>query len=147
MALTLVWLPNNHAYVQPNGNVGVAKFRFVWFDVDQPNDSDWVDIMFDTTPGAGIGENTAAVRTFSAYPTPALQGRVDLRFDLVNGGASRTDLVLYSVLGTEVRRVRLTGTSGTVTVEQGDLGAGLYFANLEADGRPIATRRIVFGSR
>ena len=136
---------NFHAYVQPEHSIGIAKFRYVWFDVDQPNDSDWVDIVFDTTPGAGIHENGNVVNAFSAYPVPSLDGQVDLRYDLATSAGA--EMAVYSLLGTEVRRASLSGKVGSVHIEQGDLGAGIYFANLVVDGRAVATRRFVFGSR
>ncbi|MBK6883749.1 MAG: hypothetical protein IPH05_12565 [Flavobacteriales bacterium] len=34
-------------------------FRFVWFDMDNMNDSTWVDILFDSQ--VGIDENAAGV--------------------------------------------------------------------------------------
>jgi hypothetical protein len=142
-----VEVTNFHAYVDTADVAGVAAFRYVWFDVSQPNDSDWVDIVFDTTPGASIAPvGGAGVRTLDVYPNPSLDQVINVRFELENAQGAQ-ELVLHDLTGTEVRRLRVVSGEGNIRIEQGDLDAGVYFLSVRMNGRIVATRRVVFASR
>ena len=51
-------------------------------------------------------------------------------------------LVLYDLTGRQVARHLLASTQGEVKLSVQSLATGLYLAVLEADGHPLATRKI-----
>ncbi|MEO7082059.1 MAG: T9SS type A sorting domain-containing protein [Flavobacteriales bacterium] len=130
-----------HAYYEPMGNVGSATFRYVWYDMDSPNDSTWVDFVFNVTEQVGIAE-VAAVRGFTAFPNPSVAGNVTFNYDLATASVG-TQLVVYNMLG-ERKMVKAIGAAqGTVVLNEGDLSSGVWFAVLERNGKPLATKRVV----
>jgi len=130
-----------HAYYKPHTIIGEATFRYVWYDLANPNDSVWVDIQFNAMV-LGIAENNSPVRAFTAFPNPSVRGDLTLNYDL----ASLSDgmqLAFYNMLG-ERKLVRAIGAAqGKVVIRDGDLSSGVWFAVLERNGKPLATKRVV----
>lgn len=130
-----------HAYYKPYMTVGAATFRYVWFDVNSPNDSVYVDIQFNAM-AVGITENPSPVRTFTAFPNPAVGNDVTLTYDLANG-TDGMQLAVYNMLG-ERKFVRaLNATQGKVVLSANELPAGVWFASLERNGKALMTKRVV----
>jgi hypothetical protein len=130
-----------HAYYKPDLHYGEATFRYVWYDVDNINDSTWVDFVFNAGT-AGVSEIAGPVRNFTAYPNPSVGGDVTLDYELATTGTA-TRLVVYNMLG-ERKLVRSIGAAqGHVVLHEGDLASGVWFAVLERDGHALATKRLV----
>lgn len=132
---------NFHAYHQAQGNTSTMRYKFVWFDVNNPQgpDSSWVDIDFCGL--VGMQEPVSVQPALSIWPSPT-EGR-DLQLEYAADRAGTTRVVLYNVLGGAVRRSNATLGGGRVSWPIGDLEAGVYFATLERDGKPLLTRRVV----
>ncbi|MFT3884218.1 MAG: T9SS type A sorting domain-containing protein [Flavobacteriales bacterium] len=130
-----------HAYYEPSNIAGTSTFRYVWYSSSDPNDSTWVDVVFNATP-AGVEENAGAVRSFNAYPNPSSSGVVTLDYDLA-GLPAGSRLVVYNTLGERALTRTLGAAQGRVVLGAGELGAGVWFATIESKGRTVATRRIV----
>ncbi len=131
-----------HGYYKPNGVVGEATFRYVWYDVANPSDSTWVDLLFNIgAEGSGIAE-VADVLTFKIFPNPSTGGDITIEHDLA-GAIAGTQLELYNVLG-ERKLVRpFSAARGKVTLSEGDLNSGVWFAVLKRNGKTLATKRVV----
>ena len=130
-----------HAYYLPVHVDGPATFRYVWYNVDNVNDSTYVDFVFNAQV-VGINEVSAPVRNFTAYPNPSVGGDITLDYDLATAGAG-TRLSIYNMLG-ERKLVRTIGAAqGRVVLNEGDLASGVWFAVLERNGRTLATKRLV----
>lgn len=131
------------AYHEANGLSGnTARYRFVWFALDDPQgpDSSWVDIEFGGA--VGLEETPSGLLSAAVYPSPS-QGQ-DVWFEhLFDRWEPGTDLVLYTVLGARLRSIPLQGREGRTLVHTGDLGAGVYFLNVERAGSVLGTRRLV----
>ena len=133
---------NFHAYYKPQNVEGAAKFRFVWFDVANPNgaDTSWVDIVFGGQ--VGIDDAPANVTAFGAWPNPSSGQDVQLDYAL-DKAAPGTEVVVYTMLGEQIRRIALPSTQGRLTLPVGTLATGIYFASIERKGRVLATRKLV----
>lgn len=130
-----------HAYYKPYTNVGTATFRYVFYDLNSPNDSAWVDIQFNAL-FVGVHENASPVRSFSAFPNPAVSSDITINFDLATPVAG-TQLAVYNMLG-ERKLVRaLNVAQGKVVIGKDELPAGVWFASLEQNGRALVTKRVV----
>jgi hypothetical protein len=129
-----------HAYYKPMTLAGTSTFRYVWYDMDSPNDSTWVDFVFNATAPAGIAE-LGAVRGFKAYPNPSVDGGMTFDYDL-SAATPDTRLALYNVLG-ERKLVKAVGAAqGRIILPEGELSSGVWFAVLERNGKPLATKRV-----
>jgi hypothetical protein len=135
---------NFHAYYESRGYAGASTFRFVWFDVDNMNDSTWVDIVFDSA--VGMGENSGGVLGFDAYPNPALDAPMTVRFSL-DPSVVGAQLVVYNALGGKVLVRQVRGASASVVLPRDEFQPGVYFANVEVGGRALITKRLIIGGR
>ncbi len=133
--------PGFHAYYNPNGVVGNACFRFVWFDDGNPSDTAWVDICFHATP-VGVEELAGSNVKFSAYPVPSTGGNVELSFTAPRAG-QQMFVELHDALGQMLSTERIRTGQQRLVLGEGDLSSGLVFATLRLDGRAVATRRLV----
>ncbi len=139
-----VTVDNFHAYYEPQGLTGATGFRFVWFDTENVDDSTWVDIVFDAP--VGMGEKVGGVLGFDAYPNPALDAPMNIRFALAPSVVG-AQLVVYNALGSKVLVQAVRGTNVSVVLPREQFQPGVYFANVEVAGKALLTRRLIIGSR
>lgn len=130
-----------HAYYEPRGHTGPATFRYVWYDMNDEANSTWVDFVFNVGEAAGIAE-VSVVRDFTAFPNPSVDGSISFNYDLAHA-APGTRLAVYNMLG-ERKLVKAIGAAqGSVVLQDGELASGVWFAVIERNGRPLATKRVV----
>jgi hypothetical protein len=134
---------NFHAYYEPNQNAGTARFRYVWYRMSTPNaaDSSWVDIDFGGAVGLPEGGSPAAVN-LASWPNPSMGSDITITHSIGQFSAG-AELVIYNVLGDRVMALPIREKHGSQLIRTGELGAGVYFANIEQQGRILATRRLV----
>ena len=129
-----------HGYYQPNLIAGDATFRYVWYDVDSPSDSTWVDLQF-TAQTAGIQEAASPVLGFDVFPNPSTGGNIAFNYAL-SSAASGTQLAMYNLIG-ERKLVRaISAVQGKVILRDGELASGIWFAVIERNGKALATKRV-----
>lgn len=130
------------AYYRPNGTSGTGCFRYVWYDVDAPTDSAWVNICFDTQGSIGVEENALNGALLDAYPNPTNAGAsVSLTYRLPDAGLAR--LVVHNAQGARAVVLPLTGRSGRVTLPTATMTADIWYASLEQQGRTLYKRSLV----
>ena len=137
--------PHHHAYYSPVGHVGVSSYRYVWYASANHNDSAFVDIVFDTQH-VGVEENTAIDHRFDVFPNPSNSGAMSFSFDQLRGSGSEA-LIIYNALGERVVSRSILSAQRSVMLADGELSSGVWFAVLEVNGRPVATRRLVVTGR
>ncbi|MCB9182858.1 MAG: T9SS type A sorting domain-containing protein [Flavobacteriales bacterium] len=132
---------NFHAYHQAQGNTATMRYKFVWYDVANPNgpDSSWVDIDFCGL--VGVPEAGSLNAGLTVWPSPTQGMDVQMEYQLGRGGNAQ--VVLYNVLGEAMRRSNVGAAQGRIQWSTADLAPGVYFAALERAGQPLATRRFV----
>lgn len=131
------------AFYRPQSIADICCFQFVWYDVNSPNDSSWVNICFDTETFTSVQE-VATSASISAYPNPVAGGDVTFTYNAPALTGS-VQLVLFNALGERSLVRSLTNANGLATVPTSGLVPGVWFAVLEQNGRMIATQRLVVG--
>lgn len=119
------------AYYTPNGVAGVSSFRFVLFDVNNPDDSSYVDIFFDIATGV---EETRNQDELQAYPNPVR----DVLF-LSSGWES---FEIYNILGEKMQTADSFSTARGKEIDMRNFNEGIYFLTLKSGNKSI-TKRIV----
>ena len=114
----------------------------MWYDVDAPTDSAWVNICFDTQGSIGVEENALNGALLDAYPNPAPVGAaIWLAYTLPEADPAR--LVVRNAQGLRTVVLPLAGRSGRVALPTAMLAAGLWHISLVQLDRSVATRRLV----
>ena len=129
----------------PNGTVGMATYRYTFYDQTNPTDATSIDITFDTQ-NVGIEELEVGSNAISeSYPNPASNvAKVNYS---VTPTAESAAVVVYSMLGAKVKEVRLEENQGTLTLDVASLPSGMYFYSLVVDDKAISTKKMLVTSR
>lgn len=96
--------------------------------------------------GLGIDNNgsqgASVIELFQNTPNPFDQSTT-IRYYLPEG-TEKAQLFIYNIDGQQVRSMELTETGeGAMTITAGELGAGIYFYTLYADGEVSQTRKMI----
>lgn len=131
---------NFHAYHSPMGVIGSNTFRYVWFDVNSPNDTVWVDIQFEVT-AVGIEENSTKA-SLTIYPNPVTGNEVMVAYQ--GAGKLRGGYIAFrNMVGQTVLTQAINASTGKFIVPVQNLPPGVYFATIEHQDQIMATQRVV----
>ena len=130
-------------YHRPNGLAGVSCYLFVWYDYNNPIDSVWANICFDTQ-SIGLEEIVPSV-SCEVYPNPS-QGPLNFSITL-DGSVSDPRLSIYDQQGRLVWEKELQSRKGKVVINEGDLTSGIYLYRIAGDDRSYYTGQFVIADQ
>ena len=135
---------NFTGYHRPQGLEGTNTYRYIWFDVDNRDDSVWVDIEFQIT-AVGIEENAASA-SLNVFPNPSKGADVQFEVDMPTVSGA-TALVIHNAVGQRIRTTPIRSGQPIARLSTEGLAPGLYFATLDQQGRSLVTQRFVVSGR
>lgn len=125
----------------PHGTVGIATYRYTFYDSSNPSDETSIDITFNTQ-NVGVEELRAGTNGVSdSYPNPA-RSVAKVNYSLAQGWRN-AEVKVYSMLGSLVKTVALTEDQGTLKLNVASLPAGMYFYTLEVNDQTVATKKMM----
>ena len=141
-------------YLKTNGMEGMSSVTYRFSTI---NNTDSIDIQFVfnhkgktaiatpvqlTGASAGINANDIAIQgTVDAFPNPASH-QTSIEYNLSN--SFHTAYVrIYDLMGKEIAQYDLEDMSGTLRINLRNYNDGVYFYTLIADGKSLATKRLV----
>ncbi len=127
------------AHHMPQGNVGTSTYRYVVFDGDNESDSVYVDVIFDIA--TGIEEQKVASFNIEAYPNPATTV-ANIHYSL-DSQTENNKVLLFNMLGAKVKEIKLDDKEGVLKLNTVGLNSGVYFYQLVADGKKLASKKLV----
>lgn len=132
---------NFSAYYIPMGIPGASSFRYLLFDVNNPDDSSFVDIVFDITVGNEEYALTSSHNNevFGVYPNPASDFFSFIDKDRMAGKA---EIKIRNILGEVVWEKNVSNKQGEM-LSLGCLEEGLYFFSYFSDGRLMGTEKVI----
>ena len=132
---TLLDVFQGHYY--PNGNAGVSTIAFTFFDMDNPNDSVQVTILFDAMI-TGMNDVFHA-SDFKAYPNPA-NHYIEVELNREQADENLT-LQLVNTNGSVVRE-QVAGKKRNRIITS-DLAEGLYLYRALVNGELITSEKVI----
>jgi hypothetical protein len=126
-----------------NGNAGQSKVRYCWFDANQPfTDVCYeVDFCVDAQCILSVDENKPKASMELISPNPiATTGFINYHF---TGMPTSGKLTICNAIGAVVKVVELDAKDGVVIIGSAELEDGLYFCNIEDEGRVYQTQRFM----
>ena len=126
---------------KPKGHMGESIVTYVFFNIDNPNDSSWIVVHFNGTP-AGINDNNISVTEISnPYPNPSFN-QTTFNYSFAQN-TSTAKFVLLDLLGSKVNETEISDLKGALTVNTSNLNEGIYFYSFYADNKLVVTRKLV----
>ncbi|MFM1876723.1 MAG: hypothetical protein RL266_2460 [Bacteroidota bacterium] len=135
-----------YADYKPNGNPGVSTLIYCFYDDSNEADSVCATVRFTASP-VGIQDVFMGNRSgvSESYPNPA-RTVANINYALA-AGWQKAEIVIYSMLGSKVRSVKLTEDQGTYKLNVASLPSGMYFYTLVVDDKDISTKKMLVTSR
>ncbi len=125
---------------RPKNIPGKSKIMYVFFDVDNRNDSVAVMVEYNASP-ASAGDDLAGLVKFSgAYPNPAVN-MVNVDYS-IPASVNKASITITNMLGCKVKEVKLDSYSGKSQIDVSELINGIYFYSLIADDQLILNQEI-----
>lgn len=133
-------VPNFYADYQPMGNAGSSFIKYCFFDENNPSDETCVTVEYRVSDVTAVNE-AALVSVGNPQPNPATDfTKIPYVLRENNKGAA---LVVYNILGSEIKRQSVAGTSGNITLDVSDLQSGVYIYSFYNDNRLLSSSRLV----
>jgi hypothetical protein len=129
-------------YHRPEGKSGKSTYLFVFYDENFPDDSAFVEVVFDVADYVGIQQLSAQQVSLKASPNPATD-QFKVAYQLEGYKGSNARLVLVDLLGKKHAEYRLENTNGSVSIDASRLVPGIYFYSLQVDGTLIKTQKMI----
>ena len=123
----------------PNGIEGESKIRYVFFDMNIPDDSVSVIVYYNAT-ASGVIDNYYNCSISNAYPNPA-NSFTSLDYDM--NGVKNARLVIYNFLGSVVKEIEITNSYGNLKVNTSDFDEGIYFYSLLINNEALKTQKLI----
>lgn len=121
------------------GNSGITKIRYVFFDENNPSDSVYIQVHFDAI--TGIKDISKDIKFSNAYPNPA-SASTTISYSLPKN-SNNARIVIRDLLGATVKEIPITDFKGKKTITTSDMQDGIYFYSLVLDEKIITTKRLI----
>lgn len=126
---------------RPHNIPGISTVTYVFFDVENTNDSVSVTVKYNASPASVDDELAGLVKFSGPYPNPAID-MVSIDYSIPES-VYKASIAVTNLLGSKVMEVNLINRSGKAQIPVFDLDNGIYFYSLIADSRSILTRKFM----
>lgn len=124
-------------YSTPNYGVSFVQVAF-----ENKNDrQDKAVVIFKFSANPTNIQNVVANSSLRAYPNPA-SGNVNIDYSY-SGNASSLNLVVKNLMGSVLSTKSLDVNGNKVMLDVSEYSSGIYFYSLEADGKPVVTKKLL----
>ena len=120
----------------PDFETGIVKIVYSIYDVNNPDEK--IRITALAGQSANVAEHNISLG--KAYPNPASS---QVSFDYSNNDGSVINVVVYNLLGQEVKSQLVSGSHGRINIAVDDLQPGVYFCNLLIDNNAVKTEKFI----
>lgn len=118
-----------------------STFRLAVYNCGNGSDSAFVIVVVNPTP-AGIRTLDVHATIGEPYPNPA-NSMVNFNYQIANSNGQHVQLIMNNLLGSLVKTLDISETSGTAHLDVADLDAGMYFYTILVNNKAVATKKII----
>lgn len=124
-------------YKTPVAGTSYVMFTFSNYD----NSDDCTSVVFKLVYDPTSVDVVSYATKMRAYPNPA-SDNVTVEY-AVSGNANKVQLVVKNLLGATLYTRNLDVNANKVKMDVSEYPAGIYFYSIEADGRPLVTKKLL----
>ncbi len=125
----------------PNGFTGTTKVKYTFYNTENPDDYVAVIVNFDAVGSSSVSTFQEQLALSKAYPNPA-NNFVSVDYD-IKGIKENSHIAFYNLLGSKVKEIELTESSGTLTINTSDFIEGIYFYSLMIGNEASQTQKLI----
>ncbi len=122
----------------PDGNEGASTIKYTYYDELNPSDKISVVVVYSTLVGIN---DPVDYKLSAAYPNPA-NSFVKFDYD-VSEISDNSKVVIYNLLGSAVKEVRIDNSFGSLKISTSDFKEGIYFYSLVVNNEPTKTQKLI----
>ena len=120
-------------------SAGTSYIMFSFTNYD--NSDDCVSAVFKVVCDPTNIETIPSASKLRAYPNPA-SDNVMVEY-AISGNVSKAQLVIKNMLGATLYTKNIDINANKVKLDVSEYPAGIYFYSIEADGRPLVTKKLL----
>lgn len=135
-------VPNFYADYQPFETSGSTFVQYCFFEQGNETNETCVIIEYQVSTAVSVNNPSDLIELSEARPNPALDGFTNIPFVLKEANR-QASVVVYNLLGSEVIRVRVNGTSGIINLDLSGLNSGLYIYSFFNGNALLSSKRVV----
>ena len=118
------------------GETGVVKAIYYAYDFNNPDDKTSIIVLSGET--ANVAEHSISLG--QAYPNPA---STQVNFNYNCDGNSDINVLVYNLLGQEVKAQSVCGSHGKICIPVDDLQPGIYFCSFQVNNEAVRTEKFI----
>ena len=118
---------------------GVSYVEFTF--ANEENYDDHISVVFKLVCDPTSIISTAVATKMYAFPNPASE-IVTVEY-AYSGNSNNVQLVIKNLLGATLYTKKLDANGNKVKIDISEYNAGIYFYSIEADGRPLVTKKLL----
>jgi hypothetical protein len=124
-----------HALFEENvtGQVKVKLYAYA-----RSNPDDRISLVLVAGNNTSVAEHSVSLG--QAYPNPASS---QVHFDYNYNGNSNVNVVVYNLLGQEVKAQSVNGSRGRINIAVDDLQPGIYFCSIQVNNATVKTEKFI----
>ncbi|MCX6310376.1 MAG: T9SS type A sorting domain-containing protein [Bacteroidetes bacterium] len=128
----------------PNNIAGVTLVRYTVINQANLSDSAYFLINYTSVCSPGGINSPSIVKPTVSNPAPnPASSYFTVNYKLGSTNPAGAKMVIYNMLGDRVMETIVEENEGTIKMDVSNLEQGIYFCNLESEGRMLSTRRLV----
>ncbi len=124
-----------------NNVLGNSLVRYTLYDVNNTSDSVSFTINYEVNPVGLKQHETVKYSMNPCMPNPAKQ-YTNIVYEIKNNEGN-AKLILFDILGNNVREIRLFESSGMQRIDLTALNEGIYFYTLQINGKNMVSRKLI----
>ncbi len=131
------------AHYLPQGTIGSSEYRYVFFDIKNPTDSAWFNVVFSTklTNSTGIDEE----KGFKIYPNPATE---TVKIDFFESNETSSRINIFNIMGSKITSLHKLKNENSITWNLTDdtdnpIENGLYFCQFMLKNQSVTKKIMV----
>jgi hypothetical protein len=132
-------IDNFKSHYHPFNTYGESNFTFIFFDVNNPTDSVFLRINYNTGT-LNTNKIKSNLNGIKIFPNPSnLKFQIDFEPNKTNSQEVR----ISNILGSVVKSQKINKLESSVTLTTEDLEDGVYFVSVVSNGKIENTKRLV----